>query len=327
MISTETIRLKNHQNLTDTTAHGWGAIGLGSILLLMGLWTAIIATGRFEWARATSGIAAWIAGWFGVIFSWFGCSTVLYGWRGLRRERRAHTLRFTKPFEPWMQDHPWDATGANGKNAAHAGRALYSGLAFAAFLLPLHLLLFSDELDLLVVRIFLSFVTLISDLAILLIFWHGLTLLARRIRYGAGRLRFERFPFFTGGELRARLSGVERLRDADTLTATLRFVKECAEDTGDSTWIVAYQLYAETQTINLRSPHANDIEIALAFALPAGDYATELMKRPPRYWQLEVAAGVGKPAFRTTFIVPVYAAPGAWSATNSQLDLRPTITA
>jgi len=69
------------------------------------------------------------------------------------------------------------------------------------------------------------------------------------------------------------------------------------------------QVYADTRTMS--RPGGFDLRpgqsIRIAFDVPEGEYETRLSERPPRFWELEVAADTPGIDCRARFLVPVYA--------------------
>jgi hypothetical protein len=124
------------------------------------------------------------------------------------------------------------------------------------------------------------------------------------VRFGRGRLRFEGFPFFVGEDVRAHLTA-RVFAGQRGVSATLRYIDERMVETRSSNGessdsVQGFVLYETRQEFDGPFPGA---DVPLAFALPRGLPGTQLLRQPPRYWELEVnGQGDG-----VKFLVPVYA--------------------
>ncbi len=252
--------------------------------------------------------ASWFAGLFalaGVCLAAWGSVQAVCDAAAAAGRRRASGR------EPWLADHPWRRGGAQdeapreGRGTLATGVVMLAGVgAFAAA--------FWTQTRGPTRTLGVSAAALAGAVALAAVGW-GLHRLLRRARHGRLELRFGGFPFFLGRPLEAELlrPGAAAL---DSVEATLRCIQEVRtfERYGDdSVWtIYRREVWSETRRIDLPSPRAR--RIAIRFDLPAAPtLSTELSVNPPRYWELEVTSAAAGVDLGGTFLVPVYAAPGA----------------
>ncbi len=291
--------LDGHTSLiSETTIHGRGAVTLGSVFMVFGLLVvAAVQVGPPEEGKVPRPLVLLVVALFPLAGAW----VLRHGLRGLARERRIAALQAGQPHAPWAWDYAWDPHEASDLSGREGTQAIAFGIVAAIFLVVFNWIAFvaqPDPLWRLLVGVF--------DVAVIAAFAKGGFVLLRRAKYRDARLRFTTYPFFLGRELVVDLLGAPH--QCNRLTATLRCIKEAYEFRGRTSVVVCYQCYVDTQRI--AGPLGPDAP-RFRFPLPLGDYETRLRDRPPRYWELEVAAETPGIDFQTRFLVPVYSAPGA----------------
>lgn len=261
-------------------------------------------------AAAGGGLDPFVS-WFAGLFALAGVCVAAWGLAQAVRDAATAARRRTGGREPWLADHPWRREGARdeapreGRGTLATGVVMLAGAcAFAAG--------FWTQTRGPTRTVGVSAATLAGAAALAAVGW-GLHRLLRRARHGRLELRFGAFPFFLGRPLEAELlrPGAAAL---GPLEATLRCIQEVRtfERSGDdSGWTIhRREVWSEARRIDLPSPRAR--RIAIRFELPdAPALSTELSVNPPRYWELEVASAAAGLDLGGTFLVPVYAAPGA----------------
>ena len=129
-----------------------------------------------------------------------------------------------------------------------------------------------------------------------------------RWRFGRAYLAFDPFPFFLGETLAARVTA-KIFAGQEGVVAVLRCIDERMASQrsrgGRSDYVLPYQVYEARQPFPGR--FAGE-DVPLTFALPAQP-PTELVRQPPRFWELEIRGR--KKDDTVVFTVPVYARPGA----------------
>jgi hypothetical protein len=98
------------------------------------------------------------------------------------------------------------------------------------------------------------------------------------------------------------------------VTFTLRCIQERIETTGSgrkrTTTEVCYQIWASTFEVEQPGDIAAGHPVPVTFLLPEdAGLSTVLADRPPRYWEIEVAAATPGINYQARFLVPVYARP------------------
>ena len=291
------IELRGRTPRVVSTAQGWLAVLLGLPFVALGGATIAVAAGRL--GGAAMRVPLFAVGALGACFAIVGLSFVGYGVAGIARRRGLAARRARYPEQPWMVDHPWDRRGGRDESPAEAGRAFRMVVFLALFLTPFHwVAFFSDE------RPFLfQFVTLVFDAVALALLGRSLYLIARRLRHGESRLAVVRFPIRPGTDAELRLDGISPLARAVPMRATLRCIEERFEVRGSgrnrSTVSVCYELHRDEQVVAPGESHVR-------FEILDGAATTMLGARPPRYWELELAAETPGVDFGARFLVPVY---------------------
>ncbi len=282
---------------------GWAAVAFGSVFALPGAGIILLALGVIGDVDRGRNAPRWVVFVAGVIFFLAGAFVVAGGIGNLRMRRRVAALQRHFPDDPWRWDHGWSDTGVTDASGRGIARLIGFFVFLELFLAPFHWIgWFSPERPLPF-----RLLPLLFDLVALGVLWQAGVLVARRRRYGATSLRFGRFPFFAGSDVRVALPRTGQLTFLARLTATLRCIQERYEQRGSgenrSTKVVYYELWS--RTIEVEPSRRGEFE--MTFALPPDVPATELSARPARFWELELASGeVVGADYAATFLVPVY---------------------
>ena len=226
-----------------------------------------------------------------------------------RRAARGRELAARHPDQPWLADWNWDPQGAFAESAWGGAAGVFVMLFVVLIMAPFNVLWLyaldphqDDKTRLLCLMV------LIPDFFIYLLIRGVASILKDRIRFGRPRLQFGTFPFFLGETLEARVIA-KAFAGQEGVVATLRFIEErtmVGHTRGGRRTVTVrlFQLYLARQAFP--GAFAGE-DVPVTFTLPPQP-ATELLRDPPRYWELEIA---GNAATRTVrFTVPVYARPG-----------------
>ena len=289
---------------------GGCAVALGAFLVAFGLmfvlaFGAVVLTGGFP---SSARPQLWSGGGAFLFVIGLGVGLALHGVGDWRRAARAKDLAARHPDQPWFADSPWDPRGVHEPAAFGLG-----GFFVAAFIL-LIIAPFNvawpyafDTSNPPGERLMIGGMLLIPNFFIYLLI-KGVFLTVRdRRRHGRAYLAFDPFPFFLGETLAARVTA-KALAGQEDVVATLRCVDERMVTRRyrgrhmDS--VQPYQVYEARQT--LPGPFGGE-DVPLTFALPAQP-PTELLRQPPRYWELEIRGS--RKDDTVVFTVPVYARPG-----------------
>ena len=282
---------------------GWPAVLFGSVFAIPGIGIMLLALGLIGDIDRGRNAPRWVVFVAGMIFFLAGAFVIAAGVGTLRMRRRVAELQRHFPDHPWRWDHEWSDTGAYDASVPRIARTIGLFLFLELFLAPFHWIgWFSPERPLAF-----RLVPLLFDLVALGVLWQAGVLLARRRRYGATAVRFARFPFHVGGDVRVALPRAGHLAALPRLKATLRCVQERYEQRGTgkerSTQVVYYALWS--RTIDVEPSRRGDFE--MVFELPGDVPSTELSARPARFWELELASGeVPGADYSATFLLPVY---------------------
>jgi hypothetical protein len=306
-------------------------LGGGGCTAVFGLPFLLVGLGAMAlgWTRAGQDVAG--AGMLGTLFAsaggwlvWRGLRGALGAWRRARLQRRF-------PREPWRGDYPWRPAGEPAASSGAVGCLFFC--AWVVGLLSLFVWrtvtqLFEDPQFVALweesrwqaftsswvpetARWAAGFAALFAFLGLLTVgnaLWHGL-------RYGRGRFEFAQFPYFVGEPLLGRLRIRAPSQGYDKLTLRLRFIEERAEpgDRRGSNTINVYECWGESREYDKAAlPRGRTLELPVRFT-PHHDprLVTLLSGLPPRYWVLEVHGDAPGLDYRASFLLPVYARPGA----------------
>lgn len=300
----------------------WVAIVIGLAIVLVSGGAFLVFSSAARIGRAFPGPARPAAAegggldpfvsWFAGLFALAGVCLAAWGLvQAVRDAATAAGRRRASGREPWLADYPWCREGAQdeapreGRGTLATGVVMLAGAgAFAAA--------FWTQTRGPTRTLGVSASALAGAVALSAVGW-GLHRLLRRARHGRLELRFGGFPFFLGRPLEAELlrPGAAALGPVEATLRCIQEVRTFERSGDDSGWtIYRREVWSETRRIDLPSPRAR--RIAIRFELPAAPaLSTELSVNPPRYWELEVTSAAAGVDLGGTFLVPVYAAPGA----------------
>ena len=307
-IDTSEKRLENHGALAQPFG-GTGAIVLGILVAGFGLSCAVAVS--LVALLAPHGLPReqrWLIPPALLFMVLIGIGLVRSGRADLARTARGRELAARHPDQPWFADRPWDPEGTFAESAWGGGAGVFVLLFILLVMAPFNVLWLAvldpkqdDQTRLLALMV------LIPDFFIYLLIRGVTSLVKDRVRFGRPRLRFELFPFFLGETFEARVTA-RMFAGQEGVVAMLRFIEERTMVGGSgksrTVSVVPYQLYRIRQAFP--GTFAGE-DVPVTFALPLQP-ATELLRDPPRYWELEIAGGAATSAVR--FTVPVYARPG-----------------
>ena len=295
--------LNNHPTRSATAIDGWKSALFGVPFLAAGAWMGIATLGLLQ-TQSKHG-PNWAIGIFAALFFFGGLFFFIHGLLGIARKMRYAREIARNPQQPWLCDFHWSQEGISfSAFDAMLGRLL-GALVWTVFLVPFFWIGISQRLWI--------FAIVASIFALLgLIFWYRWAqMLADLIRYGNSHLSYDAFPYYAGGNLRARLRAPHHLDSIDALTLTLRCVREeyVTSGTGKerTTRVVCYELYSESTTLP-RERLAGFIggEIPVEFRLPTDQPTTSLASTPPVYWEIEANGQSQSVGYQAYFLVPVY---------------------
>jgi hypothetical protein len=247
----------------------------------------------------------WILGGIGIVFGAAGLFVMAQGIASAVSAWRTERRMLAHPNEPWRGDFAWDRRYGHDTTTA---RGLLGGLVFLVvlclFLAPFNwwawhgrevpVILFVAFFDLLPIGVVIGYLGVVNH----------------RLKYGRPRLALDRFPFFLGEELSARLVAPRALRNCQSVTVTLRQVDVAAQvhATSDPAQVARNRGAAYTDSV--KHDRVRDVledgALPIRFALPADGNETWLGHTPPRHWEIEVHGEAPGQDFRRTFYVPVY---------------------
>ena len=294
---------------TGTTIPGWKGLLVAVPFLATGVLIAALAARRHRPGGAPPGVLAA----FGALYVAAAVLVLERSVRSILRERRGARLRARADVEPWRTDFPWDRRGCVGDSGRAFRAALFALAGMAAFGAPFAYLAFG-WLD--PARngrgawVFRGSVVLFGVMATA-IAASVAYLLARRLKYGAGFLRFGRFPFLIGETADLRLDPPRRARGLRRVEVTLRCVEERIQQEREGgvelRSVARWQLWADRRTMDA---DLGGTGLELSFALPSDPaLATTLSAESPRYWELVAKAGAPGVDYTSSFLVPIYAPP------------------
>jgi hypothetical protein len=279
----------------------------------------------------------WAAGWSffakGREQLWIGAGAVTFiiglgvglarsGILGWRRAARAKVLKARHPDQPWFADSPWDPRGTDDQTAFGAVSLLV--VAFVFLIMAPFNIMWRYALDPtreVGERFLVAGMLFIPNFFIYLVIKGVWMVVKERRRFGRAHLAFDPFPFFLGETLAARVTA-KVFAGQEDVVAILRCIDERTVSRrskgGRRVSILPYQVYEARQSFPGRF---GGEDVPLTFALPAQP-ATELLRQPPRYWELEIRGR--KKDDTVVFTVPVYARGGTGSPPCSGTGCPPS---
>lgn len=308
------IRLGGHPS-RSTKLKGFSAVIYGASFVIVGLFAA-----RFTVVRYLSGEANTVGDvrlafllLFASTFLLGGIFFCTHGLRDVLGEARKKRLSLEQPNKPWLGDYAWRQEGFKFSASREASKPLLTALIGSVFVAPFAWVALGNPFA----WAFDMFVVLLSVLPAAA-WWRYLAILRGTLRFGNSFLKYETFPFFVGGTLKAHLWVQRNLESLQTLTVTLRCVREKYVTTGGSTrWggsrgvtsTECYELFEKVVALDqAQMTESNGDGIPLQLPIPADAPSTELSNHPPTYWEIEAIGQANGPSYKAVFMVPVYRA-------------------
>ena len=238
-----------------------------------------------------------------------GAGLLRHGLRDWSRAARGKEMAAQHPDQPWFADWAWDPKGTDAESAWGGGAGLMIMTFIVLVMAPFNVLWFHvfDPHEDQTTRL-LCLMVLIPDFFLYLLVKGIVSIVRDRIRFGQPHLAFDAFPFFLGESLDARVTA-KAVAGQEGVVATLRCIDERmwvrrSRARRSQNYVRPFQLYEARQT--LPGTFAGE-DVALTFPLPAQP-ATNLLRQPALYWELEIRGGTTADAVQ--FTVPIYARPG-----------------
>jgi hypothetical protein len=295
MPTTETV------DLTGRTPRGQSASGGGCLMafsvpfLAVGPGISWLVTRNPEGANAPLPV---IYG-FASLFSLAGLLVFAAGLKASLHRFRWNRLRRAHPDQPWRADYDWKERGDRDRPFSKAVSGLFGLAFFALFLAPFNWWMWHERHPFGILIVGLFDVFLVAGIG----FW--LYEIGRALKYGAGWIAYERFPFFLGERLEVRLGCRGRLDKFEKVVVTVRFIRERQTSGKSSSTTSCRQHWAERLEFDPRILRgASDLPISIE--LPTGEYGTRLSDTPARYWEVEMKGEAPGIDFESRFLVPVY---------------------
>jgi len=245
---------------------------------------------------------------FGMLFFLPGAWMVIHGLMGVARTRRLAAAAQRHLNAAWLYEHPWDRTGQRRSGWRRVGASLIGLTILSVFLAPFHWFLFFTAEDF---PVFPQVIMGIFDLILLFIVADLLKRIVQALRYGTTYVRYEHFPYATGGTVRIALGVTRDPPRFDRLTVTLRAVEEVYETSGSgdnrSQKVVAYAVQQHESVVT--HPHEMPTvqrDAWFEFDVERDAPGTDLASRPPKYWELAIHGDAPGVDFEDVFLVPIY---------------------
>ena len=305
--------LGSNNSRGDKLGAGWGKVFFGLIFLGAGIFIVLVATDVIATDDSSIHVPRWVLGVAGGIFAAPGLAICINGVRGALRRRRLELRAQQNPDAPWLGDYEWNTTHSRDDGGGRAVKNFIVAGFIGVFTVPFaYVGFFEDGAWPFAIG------AVVMALVCLGVLWHAVYLVMRRLKYGGGRIEYDRFPLMLGSTLEARWTGTKPIGRYNRITFTLRCVEEQIEVRGSgknrSKQYVRYQRWADTYEVEGPGEHRAGQSIPLTF-LPPGDLpTTELRRNPPRYWEVEIHADTPGVDFKQTYLVPVYATTAAQAA-------------
>jgi hypothetical protein len=290
--------------LSPTTVHGATAALLALPFLGMGVWVVLLSSGAVAAKEGTFPAGRLVGGAAGGLFGAAGLWLLVHGLRGIVRTRRAKGAAVRFGHAPWRFDRAWKRDGEDAHRWAALVSPALGTLLFGAFAaIPALLAAAAPDPPFVVgaAAVGMALLTLVPAAQLL-------ARLVQAVRYGRTYVRWARFPAFAGEELTLRFGVGRDDTGFERLVFRLRCVQEAYEpDAEGATRVVCRTLHDDEQVVEGpgRMPRPG-LDTTVRFHVPAGLPGNDLVARPARWWELEVAAETDGPDYRERFVLPVY---------------------
>jgi hypothetical protein len=219
----------------------------------------------------------------------------------VRPSRPVQVSRTGIPAGPWASDHPWRPEGQEPDYTPEVSNQVPVRVAILAAVVALNFLFpwASPRQEILILLV--DIVGVVVALDSLNKLWYG-------YRNRKPRMRWTRFPAFTGG----RLEGILVARPSPEVIGPILAVLRCVQDErvtpaeGEVFPRMIYHQFTEFPV-----PGDRLKEVAVAFDIPADLPGTDLGREDAIYWQVAVRIPVVGPDEELAYLAPVYSRPGA----------------
>ncbi len=202
------------------------------------------------------------------------------------------------PGGPWESDHPWRPEGQVPDYTPEARHRVAARIAALVAIAALNLLLrrVSPVVDTIV---------LLMDVVGLIVLFDSLNKLWYGFWDRKPRLRWTRFPAFTGG----RLEGLLAARPSPEVIGPILAVLRCIQDErveSEAGEVTHEPMVMYRQITEFPVPGDRLKEVAVVFDVPADLPGTDLGRPDAIYWQLAVRIPVVGPDEELVYLAPVY---------------------
>jgi len=293
--------IPNHTTRSMVAVSGCGAIGFGSIFLVVGLGVLFLVAQRYQEMPEEKGLLA--GGGVCLLFAGAGAFFVSSGVRGLHAARRRRRLLAENPGEPWLADHPWSGPRIEADRRGGLVHGIGCLAIACLFLAPFNWFAFVSGEAPLFVKVLVGLLDLGPPLLVAGIAHEQW----KRLRWGRTHLELDSFPLYVGQRLGGRLVPARRLAEGQ-LVLTLRCIEERheARRSGNKTShvVAAYAHHEAEQKLDLSATSGDGVRVS--FDLPREAPGTRLSDDPPTYWELRAKADVPGVDFEEGFLLPVY---------------------
>jgi len=307
MVNTDKIEIKGKTPISRTTIHGWSSFIFGLPFAAAGIFIILISFNIIPTPDSKFNVPRYMVAMFGGLFLMAGLFLIFHGLGSLKYKVNKNPINTSE----WGNDYNWNPEQISDTSRSNLIKFFFSTIFIILFLLPFHIFIFK-YIGGGKVSYFPKILIAFFDLVVLIAIGTYFYKFFRYLKYGGSSLRFHQFPYFLGNKLDATFLMDKPIRGAEEIKVTLQCIEENYEirGSGDNrkSVVVSYHIYSESkQVTNYSSGNYGSLQIPINFTLPEGEqYKTELSKRPPRYWELELKAETPGIDFMKTFLVPVY---------------------
>lgn len=267
----------------------------------------------------------WIFAAFGFFFFALGVAVWVGAARAVRARRRRDRLMRQGSSCDALIDYPWSEGGFVANPWQVVVRSLCWAAVLAAFLTPFNYLVLGDAWRSMRnvstgdgLGAFFGAMSVVPALIVgifdfVLVYMVGALLLSvvRAMRFGRGRMAWDRFPIRPGGEVELRFELPRAIAWFDEAEIELRCVEEFWVDSGrseKSRTLVHEQVWGDRVSISRGEYDSVSRAIPVRFNIPADARSTSISTPPVVFWRADLRVKMPGPDYRASFFVPVYAA-------------------
>jgi magnesium-transporting ATPase (P-type) len=236
----------------------------------------------------------------GLVFLLAGCSIFFQSLTGLKKQRRRKEMKRRFPTSPWKWDYEWNQKFITPRSKNSLLQHFFGFSIVLIFLAITYWIGFIDK-----AQFKYPFYGMCFFVGIILIWFYSM--ISKRIKYGAPRLKFSNFPFHLGKEINVMFESLPPRESIKESIVTIRYYKEVfTKNHKGETRISLNKLY-EDQKVYSSKEHTINRELKVNLNLP-DDLSLEnkISEVPAKFWEIQIQCDIEGWDYREYYLLPIY---------------------